>query len=96
MKLRASYQEVSQRYKADVLTVRQHANSLQCELEIKSHADSVSQDQHLMQNLRAEQDTVCQKMAEERQQNAAQQEKFFAGRAGGAENSAQLSALTQP
>lgn len=33
--------------------------------ESKCHADSVSQNQLLLQNLRAEQDTACQKMTEE-------------------------------
>ncbi|AWP21454.1 putative MAR-binding filament-like protein 1-1 [Scophthalmus maximus] len=55
--LRASYQEMSEKYETD----------LQCELEkkIKSHANRLSQDRLLMQNMRAEPDECCQKMAEE-------------------------------
>ncbi|XP_071331063.1 trichohyalin-like [Trachinotus anak] len=77
--LRASYQEISQRYEADVLRVREKADDLQHELEkeVKAHAETVRKDLRLERNLRAEQDALRKKMAEEIslvQQNAAEQE----------------------
>ena len=43
-----SYQELNLKYEADVLAVRQQAETLQFELDgkIKCHADKVAQDQH--------------------------------------------------
>ena len=65
--LQDSQLEISQRYQTDVFAVRQQADTLQRELEkeVKSHADTVLVGSHVINNLRAELDTVCQKMAKE-------------------------------
>ena len=57
--------EISQRYQTDVIAVRQQADTLQHELEkeVKSHADTVLVGSQVINNLRAELDTLCQKMA---------------------------------
>ncbi|KAF0024436.1 hypothetical protein F2P81_023238 [Scophthalmus maximus] len=67
--LRASYQEISEKYETYFSTARQQTDDRQCEHEneIESHANTLSQDQLLMQNLRDEQEDCCQKMAEEPQ-----------------------------
>ncbi|XP_071331064.1 paramyosin-like [Trachinotus anak] len=80
-RLKALYQEVTQRYEADVLTVRQQAANLQHDLdkELKAHADAMTEDLLLEQELRAELDALHQKIEEISlaQQNAAKQEMFL-------------------
>ncbi|KAG8004660.1 hypothetical protein GBF38_009014 [Nibea albiflora] len=74
--------EITQKYETEVIVVRQQADTLQCELEkeIKSHAVSLSESLHLIQNLKAEQEAVHEKMAEEMtvlQQSALEGQKTF-------------------
>lgn len=59
--------EISQRYQTDVIAVRQQADTLQRELEkeVKAHADTVLVASHVINNLRAVLDTLCQNMAKE-------------------------------
>ncbi|AWP04420.1 putative titin-like [Scophthalmus maximus] len=67
VRVRDSYQEDSQRYEVNILTVRQRAHNPQRELdtEIESLEDGVSRSQLLLQNLRAKQVAVRQKTTEE-------------------------------
>lgn len=66
-RLRASFQEEMGKYKAEVFTARQQVDHLQRELEksIKDHADSMSNHQLMMQNVRTEWDRLHQKMVKE-------------------------------
>ncbi|KAF0033185.1 hypothetical protein F2P81_015475 [Scophthalmus maximus] len=68
-RIKASYQEEKQRYEADFLTVSQLADDLQLQLDtkIKSITDTASQDKILLQNMKAEQEALSQKMVDELQ-----------------------------
>ncbi|KAG8003176.1 hypothetical protein GBF38_007558 [Nibea albiflora] len=81
-KLCISHSESTQKYETEVIAVKQQADTLQSELdnEVKAHAVSVSEGFHKIQNLRAEQEALRQKMEEEMtvlKQNALKSEKIF-------------------
>ncbi|KAG8010867.1 Voltage-dependent N-type calcium channel subunit alpha-1B [Nibea albiflora] len=82
-KISISHSEITKKYETNVILVREQADKLQCELdkEVKAHAVSVSEGFRKIQNVRAEQEAVRQKMAEEiavLKQNALVSETIFA------------------
>uniref|UniRef100_UPI0037E7EFD9 calponin homology domain-containing protein DDB_G0272472-like n=1 Tax=Semicossyphus pulcher TaxID=241346 RepID=UPI0037E7EFD9 len=81
-KTEVSNHELSLRYETDVLSSRQLVETLKFELQqqVEAHAERVSQDQHVIKTLRAEQDALRQTMAEEihnLQQTSFEKEKQF-------------------
>ena len=77
--------DISQKYETDIIAVRQQANTLQRGLqkEVKSPVNTVSEDCHVINNLKAEQDAIHEKMGEEvnvLQQNTLERERSHVGK----------------